>query len=57
VAPGCIWFTSQRRPVTVYRLVTQGTIEEAILGLLGRKRALVTGRTALNRLRRFLERG
>jgi len=33
----------QRRPVTVYRLVAQGTIEEAILGLHGRKRALVAG--------------
>jgi SNF2 family DNA or RNA helicase len=30
----------QRRPVTVYRLVTRGTIEERIVALHGDKRAL-----------------
>jgi superfamily II DNA or RNA helicase len=33
----------QRRPVTVYRLVAQGTIEEKILALHARKRALAEG--------------
>jgi superfamily II DNA or RNA helicase len=32
----------QERPVTVYRLVTQGTVEEAILALHGEKRRLVS---------------
>ena len=32
----------QTKPVTVYRLVTLGTIEEAILGLHAQKRALVS---------------
>ncbi len=33
----------QDKPVTVYRLVTQGTVEEAILELHGKKRDLVAG--------------
>ncbi len=33
----------QQRPVTVYRLVTQGTIEEQILELHQDKRALAEG--------------
>jgi superfamily II DNA or RNA helicase len=33
----------QTRPVTVYRLVSQGTIEETILALHEKKRALVAG--------------
>lgn len=33
----------QRRPVTVYRLLSQGTIEEAIVTLHARKRELVAG--------------
>ena len=33
----------QARPVTVYRLVSQGTIEETIVALHGEKRALVAG--------------
>ena len=33
----------QRNPVTVYRLVTVGTIEEQMLALHGEKRSLVEG--------------
>ena len=33
----------QTKPVTVYRLVARGTIEEQILALHGNKRALVAG--------------
>jgi superfamily II DNA or RNA helicase len=33
----------QTRPVTVYRLIARGTIEEQILGMHGDKRALVAG--------------
>ena len=33
----------QTRPVTVYRLIARGTIEEQILALHGDKRALVAG--------------
>ena len=30
----------QKRPVTVYRLITKGTVEESVLELHGRKRKL-----------------
>jgi SNF2 family DNA or RNA helicase len=33
----------QTKPVTVYRLVARGTVEEKILSLHARKRALVAG--------------
>ncbi|MCP4661797.1 MAG: SWF/SNF helicase family protein, partial [bacterium] len=33
----------QTRPVTVYRLITRGTVEEEILDLQERKRCLVAG--------------
>jgi SNF2 family DNA or RNA helicase len=33
----------QTRPVTIYRLIARGTIEEKILGLHARKRELVAG--------------
>jgi SNF2 family DNA or RNA helicase len=42
-AVGCAHRMGQRRPVTVYRLVIQGSIEERIIALQRDKRALAEG--------------
>lgn len=40
---GRIYRLGQKRPITVYNLVTQGSIEERIAGLIGEKKALFSG--------------